>query len=86
MTSSSLGKRGPGMEVRERNAQTSQTEGILLYYHSTSQIHTYLTILGWLSSLSREISRMAVLGTPSVSLGEVGKAEMGMWLQIFLFP
>lgn len=28
---------------------------------------------------------MAVLGTPSVSLGEVGRAEMGVWLQIFLF-
>lgn len=40
---------------------------------STSRLHTYLTIFGWLSSLSREISRIAVLGTPSVSLGEIGK-------------
>lgn len=40
---------------------------------STSHLHTYLTIFGWLSSLSREISRIAVLGTPSVSLGEIGK-------------
>lgn len=31
-------------------------------------VPTHLTMLGWLSSLSREISRMAVLGTPSVSL------------------
>lgn len=32
---------------------------------------TYLTIFGWLSSLRSEISRMAVLGTPSVSLYEM---------------
>lgn len=72
------------MEVQERNAQATQRElnSPSLLDHLSD--HTYLTILGWLSSLSREISRMAVLGTPSVSLGEVGKAEMGIWLQIFL--
>jgi hypothetical protein len=54
--------------------------------HPSLPGHTYLTILGWLSSLSREISRMAVLGTPSVSLGEVEKAEKRIWLQTFLSP
>lgn len=74
------------MEVRKNNTLATQTEHILLYCQNTSQIHTYLTMLGWLSSLSREISRIAVLGTPSVSLGEVEKAEIGMWLQILLSP
>lgn len=34
--------------------------------------------------MSREISRMAVLGTPSVSLGEVGKTDENMVTNIAL--
>lgn len=66
--------------MSKKNTQATQTRTPpVLSEHLPD---TYLTMLGWLSSLSREISRIAVLGTPSVSLGEMEKAEIGMWLQI----
>lgn len=74
------------MEVREIPRLCRQHTSSFTVRALPGYMRTYLTILGWLSSLSREISRMAVLGTPSVSLGEVGKNRDRSVVTNILFP
>lgn len=81
MTSNSLGNE---MQTEAKNSPASWEPRPPLL--PSPQTPTYLTIFGWLSSFSREISRMAVLGTPSVSLVKVEKVERESWLKYWPQP
>lgn len=46
----------------------------------------YLTIFGWRSSFNREISRIAVLGTPSSSLSNLIFFMATTWPVVLCLP